>query len=68
MTAQTAQTPASGRGRIGNLDDLHLADIYNAEVVRRLLGYALRYKLTFLLALLAAADHSLGHRRLHRRA
>jgi ATP-binding cassette subfamily B multidrug efflux pump len=57
MTAQTAQTSASGRGRIGNLDDLHLADIYNAEVVRRLLGYALRYKLTFLLALLGIVGY-----------
>jgi ATP-binding cassette, subfamily B, multidrug efflux pump len=57
MTADTAQARAPGQGRIGNLDDLHLADIYNAEVVRRLLGYALRYKLTFLLALLGIVGY-----------
>lgn len=57
MTASTGQVPIANRGRTGNLDDLYLGDIYNADVVRRLLAYGMRYKLTFSVALLGIVGY-----------
>ena len=57
MTAPTAQAAPTQRGRAGNLDEIYLGNIYNAEVVRRLLGYALHYQLLFAVALLGIVGY-----------
>ncbi len=58
MTAQTTQQrPAASRGRAGNLDELYLGNVIDAEVVRRLLGYALQNKPIFAVALLGITGY-----------
>ena len=56
MTTQTEQT-APNRGRPANLDELYLGNVYDSTVVRRLFGYALRYKLTCLVALVGIVGY-----------
>ncbi|MEE8519637.1 MAG: ABC transporter ATP-binding protein [Dehalococcoidia bacterium] len=51
-TATEKKTARSGRSMESNLDELFLGNIYDATVVRRLLGYAMAYKSTAIQAML----------------
>ena len=50
MAAQTQESQAPTRVITGSLDEIFLGDVYDPNVVRRLFGYAYRYKFTFAVA------------------
>ena len=52
MAAQTQESQAPTRVITGSLDEIFLGDVYDPNVVRRLVGYAYRYKFTFAVAVL----------------
>ena len=53
MATSTQQQPThSARSMESNLDELFLGNIYDATVVRRLIGYALAYKAPVVLAVI----------------
>jgi ATP-binding cassette subfamily B multidrug efflux pump len=45
------------RGLSGNMDEIFLGNIYDAVVVKRLIGYAMRYRGTFISVLLGMAGY-----------
>ena len=57
MATQSTPAPTSAKARSGNLDEIFLGNIYDATVVRLLMSYAFRYKLTFALALLGIVGY-----------
>lgn len=46
MAKAKARNPSQPRGLSGNMDEVFLGNVYDHTVVRRLLGYALRHRLT----------------------
>ncbi len=55
MATQTA--PRTSKAITGSLDEVLLANVYDPNVVRRLLGYGYRYKLNFAIAVLGITGY-----------
>ena len=55
MATQTA--PRTSKAITGSLDEVFLANVYDPNVVRRLLGYGYRYKLNFAIAVLGITGY-----------
>jgi len=53
----TQAQPAPTKVITGGLDEIFLGNVYDAGVVKRLLGYAFRYKLNLLVAILGIAGY-----------
>jgi ATP-binding cassette subfamily B protein len=56
MATQAASAPPA-RAITGSLDEVFLGNVYDPNVVRRLMGYAYRYKLTFAIAVLGITGY-----------
>ena len=57
MATQTRQVTTPTTAITGSLDEIFLGDVYDPNVVRRLLGYAFRYRLTFAIAVVGIAGY-----------
>jgi len=55
--SKPAQPHKQPRGLNGNMDEIFLGNIYDAVVVRRLIGYALRYQGTFITVMFGMAGY-----------
>ena len=57
MATQTQAPVPPSQAITGSLDEVFLGNVYDPNVVRRLLGYAFRYKLNFAIAVLGIAGY-----------
>jgi ATP-binding cassette subfamily B multidrug efflux pump len=57
MATQAQSTPAPTTVITGSLDEVFLGNVYDSSVVKRLLGYAFRYKLNLAIAILGITGY-----------
>lgn len=57
MASQAQSAPSPTKVITGGLDEIFLGNVYDSDVVKRLLGYAFRFKLTLAIAILGITGY-----------